>query len=284
VNALVAFKPVRVERPVPSARAKFKDPWVPFPEGQVVLREMARLLARADEGRPLNLALLADSGFGKSHLLDYFADSYPDLESPEEPCIQVLSLELPPEADGVRLLRTVLRGLYVDFSHRTPPDELLRKAIIHIKSLRVRLLVLDEIHNALGGRRDRAIGVVQTLRAISNQCRRPMVIAGTAKVDEVLRHDEQLDERFTKWRLPVWKNADALKPFLSAFEARLSLPTAGKLGTTPMADVVIELTKGRMGRIANLLRDAGAEALSKNHGEITPELLRACASRLVGRE
>jgi hypothetical protein len=273
---------IRVDRPVPSELALFQDPWVPFPEGMAVMKEMKSLMERPDEGRPKNLALLADPSFGKSHLLDHFADCFPDIIEPA-PRIQVLSIELPPEADSAKLLREMLHKLSVSFSFRTPPDELLRKVIIHLHSLSVALIIFDEFHNALSGRRDRALGIVQTLRAISNRGQRPIVVAGTKKVEEVLRYDEQLNERFLKWHLPRWDDVAYVKKLLSTFEYSFDAQSTGKLGTDEIAKKVISLSGGRPGAIANLLRDSRKEALRTNGGEINDTVLDECAKKLVGQ-
>lgn len=278
------YTPQRVDRTTPSDRAKFRSPWIPFDEGAAIVKEMRRLMAQPNEGRPNNLALLADSGFGKSHLLDYFADSFPDVQTEDGLLVQVLRVELPPESNGAAMLRALLRTMDVGFSSRTPPDELLRKVVVHLKSLHVRLVMMDEFHNALGGRRDRVISVVQTLRSLSNESQRPIVIAGTSKVDEVLRHDEQLDERFSKWRLPSWNNIERLMALMAGFESHMQSPDRGYLGTRPLAKTVLDLTNGRMGRIASLLRYADEEAVRTSQTRIGGEILKLCAKSLVGRE
>ena len=84
---------------------------MPFPAGMHALKTMAKLIARPDEGRPMNLALIGDSGFGKSHLLDHFADCYPDVDNEMPPRIQVLLISVVSNSDGNMLLRELLRGL-----------------------------------------------------------------------------------------------------------------------------------------------------------------------------
>ena len=275
--------PIRVDRTVPSRIARFQDPWVPFPEGIAVIKEMKRLLDRPDEGRPKSLALLADPSFGKSHLLDYFADCFPDIADPEPPRIQVLSIELPPEADSVKLLRELLRSLKVDYSLRHPSDELLRKVVVHVQSMRVGLIVVDEFHNALSGRRDRVLGVLQTVRGLSNRGGRPIVVAGTTKVKEVLRNDEQLNQRFVQWQLPLWNDVAYVMSLLSNFEQTFGSTKSGTLSTEANAKIVINLSKGRPGTIATLLRESHREALRINGGVIDKAVLDGCAELLVGR-
>lgn len=275
------FPPQRVDRKTPSPRARFQYPWVPFPEGKAVLKELSSLLHLPDEGRPRCLALMAESGYGKSHLLDFFCDSYPDIDEYDFPRIQVLYVELPPEADSARMLRETLTAMGCDFKRNDPPDEMLRKAVIQIKSLRVKCVVFDEFHNALGGRRDKTNGVVQTLRALSNRCGRPIVIAGTSKVKEVLRFDAQLYERFGKWTLPKWSDLDELRKILAGFELSMELPQGTNLGTIKMGSLILELTEGYPSRVANLLRESKRVAIA--HGTtITDIILKECSQRVVG--
>jgi hypothetical protein len=180
--------PVRVERPEPSARARFRDPWVPYKAGTEVLAAMSELLSRDSQGRPRGLALIAEPNFGKSHLLDYFADCYPDIEE-DEPRIQVLHVETPPKADGAALLRVLLEEMGATFNVRSPIDVLLHKFCVRAKSLRVLMIIIDEVTNGNWGRREAAVTLVHTIRSICNKLGRPVVIAGTSRLDDLLRND-----------------------------------------------------------------------------------------------
>ena len=275
--------PVRVDRPTPSPRARFQDPWVPFPIGMEALKRMAKLIARPDEGRPMNLALIGDSGFGKSHLLDHFADCYPDITDEMPPRIQVLLISVVSNSDRNMLLRELLTGLGASFSLRDPYDEMLRSFCIKADTAGVGLVILDEFHNGIsGGRRERTLGMIKAVRDLSNRLRRPIVAGGNEKVKELLRYDPQLMERFAVEELPLWKDREAVKRFLATFERTLAMPEPSHLGTDDVTSLVMKLAGDRMGSIAELVREAHRVAVAQGASKIEEDHIRA-AHPLVKR-
>lgn len=266
--------PVRVDRTTPSPRAHFQDPWVPFPAGMEALKKMAKLIARPDEGRPMNLALIGDSGFGKSHLLDHFADCYPDITDEMPPRIQVLLISVVSNSDRNMLLRELLNGLGASYSPRDPYDEMLRSFCIKAETASVGLVILDEFHNGISGRRERTLGMIKAVRDLSNRLRRPLVAGGNEKVKELLRYDSQLMERFAVEELPLWKDRVAVKRFLATFERTLTMPEPSHLGTDEVAGLVMKLAGDRMGAIAELIREAHRVAVAKGASKIEEEHIR----------
>jgi hypothetical protein len=253
--------PVRVDRKTPSTRARFQDPWVPFPQGADVLKTLARLIARPDEGRPFNLALIGDSGFGKSHLLDHFADCYPDIVDESPPRIQVVSVRVTAECDGRALMRGLLTEVGATYRANDAYDELLRDLCIRADVAKVGMVVLDEFHNGINSRRDRTLTFIKAVRDLSNFLRRPIAVAGDSRITELLRYDRQLNERFQVKELPVWTDEGAVRQFLASFEQHLGLPQSSNLGTTTFAQKVIGLAGSHMGSIAELTREAGRMAV-----------------------
>ena len=277
-------KAVRVERERPSPRAHFQDPWVPYPQGVEALRFMAQLIARPHEGRPLNLAIVGDPNFGKSHLLDHFADCYPDQQGTdtEEPRIQVLLSSMPPKADGAALLRTLLTDMGGTFNVRAPLDELLRKFCIRAQSMQILLIMIDEFNNGHWGRLDASLTLIHTLRAISNSLRRPIVIAGTPAIGDILRHDRQLDERFKKIALAKWSEQSEVAKLLATFEPCLGMAEPSNLSSDKLSGLVLSLAGPKLGRIACLVRESRRLAVAEGHPSITESHLKSAVAFLVG--
>ena len=274
--------PVRVDRATPSTRARFQVPWVPFAEGTQVLKAMSDLLGRESQGRPPGIALIAEPNFGKSHLLDHFADSYPDIED-DEPRIQVLHAETPPKADGSALLRELLRVMGAKFNTRSPIDVLLDKFCIRAKSLRVLMIIIDEITNGNWGRREASLTLVHTIRSICNRLGRPVVIAGTTALEDLLRNDAQLSERFRRMKLPAWTDVNATADLVATFEESLAMPKPSDLATQATTELIVKHSGGgKLGRIAELLRGAARIAKREGASSITQAHLEEAALHLVG--
>ncbi|SDZ18962.1 TniB protein [Lysobacter sp. yr284] len=221
----------------------------------------------------MNLALIGDSGFGKSHLLDHFADCYPDIADETPPRIQVVSIMVTGQSDGRALMRELLSEIGASFRPNDAYDELLRDFCIKAEVAEVGLIVLDEFHNGISERRDRTLRMITAVRDLSNRIRRPIVVAGDERVKELLRYDRQLYERFQIKELPVWTEKNAVMKFLAAFERSLGLPEESRLGTGTMADLVMELAGDHMGSIAELVREAARVAITAGAAKVTDDHL-----------
>lgn len=275
-------KPVRVERKQPSERARYRTPWVPFPEGVETVLTMRDLIARPHEGRPLNLALTGEANFGKSHLLDFFADHYPDLPDAEVPQVQILHVETPAKADGAALVRELMREMGSPYIKRDPLDELIQKFCVRASSLRVLMIIIDEFSNGAWGRREASLTLIHALRSISNRLRRPIVIAGTRSLNDILRNDPQLSERFIRHELPRWTEREAVMRLVKTFERSLELPLCPDLTESDRADSVMQYAGPKLGRIAILLREAELIARQRQAAFVDPEDLEKAASLLPG--
>ncbi len=277
-------KPFREKRVTPSEGARYQDPWIPYPAGIDAMQRMARMIGAPHMGRPKCLAIVGEPNFGKSHLLDHFTDNYPDLPSgnpnnPDDtsPRIQTLLVDTPPKADGSSLLRTLLRAIGASFNTRSPPDELLRLFVVRAQSLQILMIIIDEFSNGAWGRKDAAQSLVQTVRAITTATQRPLVIAGTPKLDEVLRNDAQLSKRFKKLHLPSWSTLRDLQDLLASFETRLDMPQPSNLGSPATSELILELCGTSLGDIAEVVREARDRAIESGSPSIKVDHIRAAA-------
>lgn len=275
-------RPVRVERPQPSARARFQTPWVPFPTGGEALRVMRKLLGRPHEGRPLNLALIGDADFGKSNLLDFFVDHYPDQPDADPPQVQILHIDMPAKADGAALVRELLNRMGSAVNRRDPLDELVRKFCVRAESLRVLMIVIDEFNNGAWGRREASMTLVHAVRVLNNRLGRPFVIAGTPELDDILRNDSQLNERFFRIQLPRWDRTEDVMNLIATFALKLSVPLCTELSEHDRAAAVMEIAGPKLGRIAILLREADRLAVSEKAEWISKDHLARTSKWLPG--
>lgn len=275
-------KPQRVERPEPSENARFKTPWVPFPEGVKALQLMRTLIGRPDEGRPLNFALIGDPNFGKSHLVDFFVDHYPEIKYDRGARLQIVRVDMPAKADGPALVREILRTMGAPYVRKEPLDEMIAKITVRARLLGVLMFVIDEFNNGHWGRRDAANTLLHTVRSIGNRTQRPFVLAGTPDVENVLRNDAQLNERCIRQSLPLMETQQSMLDLLKTFEARLARPLCPDLDEEKRAQLVWDIAGSKLGRIAILLRQAEAHAAAKGKSSIGAEDLRAAQALLPG--
>ena len=274
--------PQRVERPTPSEAARFQTPWVPFPEGVEALKLMKTLIGRPDEGRPLNFALIGEPNFGKSHLIDFFVDHYPEVKFDRGARLQIVRLDMPAKADGSALVREILRTMGAPYVRKEPLDEMIAKITVRAKLLGVLMFVIDEFNNGHWGRKDAAHTLLHAVRSIGNRTQRPFVLAGTPVLEDVLRNDGQLNERCIRRSLPQWTNQQSVLNLLKTFEARLSRPLCPEVTEEKRAQRVWDLAGSKLGRIAILLREAERRVVESGKPHIAIEDLNAVANLLPG--
>ena len=100
-----------------------------------------------------------------------------------------------------------------------------------LRAAGVRMLVIDELHNVLGGRGDRRREFLNLIRFLGNELRIPLVGVGTREAYLAIRSDAQLENRFAPFILPRWE-AGAGR-LLAAGQLRRIVPAAPALAASP---------------------------------------------------
>jgi len=258
------------------------DIWVPYPEGVEVLRTMRDFLKAPNESRPVNLAIIGESNFGKSHLLKHFYSLYQSKYdyTVDEPKVALLKIEMPESPEPSALLREMLRTMCSSYTLREPVDELIWRVKVLVESLDIRLFLIDEVHNGFRGTMRQQQILLNVLRGLGNRTGRPLVIAGLPSVNDFIRNDEQLEQRFLQKRLPLWSDGTAAQRLLKGFEKELGLRNASGLASPEMTELVVRLSRGRLGYMAKLLVRAGVDAIRSGAERITNEGLQDAAKHV----
>lgn len=259
--------------------------WVPYPEAKEVLTIMSRLFDAPNETRPESLALIGDPSFGKTYLIEQFvAAKMPTDELVEgtEPEVPLVRIEMPESPEPAAMLRELIAAVNAPFSPRLPIDELMRKLMVLVESLRIRVFIIDEFHKGFHGTHRQQMVMLNVARGLTNRTKRPLIVAGTEDVDSFLRNDTQLDERFIRRRLRRWKEDADLQRLLKGFEQQLGLQQPSRLASPEMTSLIHQLTGGRMGRISRLLALAAETAILSGEECISDTLLGKMAKQLPG--
>lgn len=278
-----------VERSALSAAARIEriktQLWVPYPEAKDVSAIMTRLFEAPNETRPESLALIGEPSFGKTYLIEQFvAAKMPsdEIEAGAEPDVPLVRIEMPESPEPAAMLREIIAGMNAPFSPRLPIDELMRKIMVLVETLRIRVFIVDEFHKGFQGTHRQQMIMLNVARGLTNRTRRPLIVAGTEDIDAFLRNDTQLDERFIRRRLRRWKEDVELQRLLKGFEKQLALREPSKLASPEMTSLIHQLTAGRMGRISRLLTLSAEAAILSGDECIDGDLLRKVAKQLPG--
>lgn len=289
----------------------WKDWWIRYRKADEILQELEKALLRPVSIRPLNelivspagngktallsrfrethLAIISAAGNGKTALVLEFSGRHPEQTTPDVQIMSVIYVLTPPSPNEGRMLSAILKGLgYPDYDKGTVASRE-RMVLNALNMCQTRLILVDEVHNMLGGYK-RAEEALRVLKNISSSIGIPIVFAGTEDALTVLKYDPQLTTRLNVIEIPLWKNDEEFRRLLFLFEGTLSLMKPSQLWKDPKATKVFELSaafdsnpdKRRAGILVNILkliRYAADLAITDGTEQITINHLEQAAAK-----
>jgi len=238
--------------------------WIGYTRaGQVITRLGAMLAAEPGRVRPRCLLIVGPTNNGKTAIAEHFLRAYARLpaKNVKHQAVPVLLVQMPPSPTIDRLYAATLAGLGTpNLLHGRSIDR--EGAVLHVLRLAgCRMLVLDEVHNLLAAPAQRQRELLNVLRYLGNELRIPLVCMGTREAYMAIRSDDQLENRFEPFLLPVWEDGPEFGRLLASFEAVLPLREPSGLGTPAMRAQVLQRSEGAIGEVAALLAAAADAAL-----------------------
>jgi hypothetical protein len=247
------------------------DRWIGYARAQAALSAMDELLLFPRRTRMPNLILVSATNNGKSMIAEKFARQHRTQQSPM--CMPVLKVEMPSSPDEQRFFSDILAQLGV-------PDQLNARLMVRqdmaatlMRAARVRILVIDELHNVLVGSRPQQARFLNLLRRLGNTLRIPLVAVGTAAALRAVQSDDQLANRFMPFVLPLWQNDSEYLRLLNTLEAILPLHRVSGLSEPSLAHRIMTLAEGYLGEIVTLVNLAAVQAITSGEERISARTL-----------
>ena len=249
------------------ARLKMER-WIGYTRANQALAKLEELFAdEPGKLRPQNLLLVGPSNNGKTMIAEKFYRSHPQKVSDngEHEVIPVLMMQMPADATVNRFYTALLIKLNtpVGFHGRYNAREVLMLQLM--RTVGVRILIVDEVHNLLGATANRQRELLNMLRFIGNELRIPIVCLGIRDAYLAIRSDDQLENRFHPLLLPPWELGEEFARLMASFETVLPLREPSNLSSSPLLELILSRSEGTIGEMTALLNSATATALL--HGE-----------------
>ncbi|HEY1722254.1 MAG TPA: TniB family NTP-binding protein [Magnetospirillaceae bacterium] len=250
--------------------------WIDYPKAGDLLEEMVGLRDAPPQHRPRNILLFGTTGNGKSGLLWEFAKQNLPFEAPGHDYLQfpVLRIETPSKPDEGRFWTEILNQLQI--MHRVTANSA-RKEELALKAMKgagVKLLILDEIHNVLTGSYNQQRLFMTIIKRTSNMLGIPIVAAGTEDAKNVLQYDGQLASRFRMEELPDWQLNNEFLDLLGTFEVLIPLRNRSSLTNSDLATDLHVMSRGILGELSEILRQATIAAIKDKSEQITRATLK----------
>ncbi|WP_434098896.1 TniB family NTP-binding protein [Streptomyces xantholiticus] len=128
------------------------DRWIGYPRAIQALERLETLLAWPSKQRMPNLLLIGPTNNGKSMIVEKFRRTHPSVSHPDRKEIPVLAVQMPSDPSVIRFYTALLAALGAPLRARYRLADVEQLALRLLRSAGVRMLVIDELHNVLGGR------------------------------------------------------------------------------------------------------------------------------------
>lgn len=249
------------------------DRWLDLEQARAALGRLEDLLAYPPRDRMPCLLLYGDTGMGKTKIVRKFLRDHPASfdQRTGVTTMPVVAMQMPAEP----VERDIYSELLASLGAPGPTDgtthrlkEVCRRLL---RSMGVRMLIIDEIHAMLAGSFRQQRVFLNAIRFLANDLRIPLVCVGTDLARQALLTDPQLAERFEAFHLQRWKSDARLGQLLASMAGILPLRRPSILATTATCKRVLNLTDGVTVRIFRLMETLAVEAIFTGEECITKD-------------
>jgi hypothetical protein len=256
----------------------FRGEVITHPEFCRAVREIARRhkrrkVAKAVEG----MLLVAQTGCGKSTVLEYYENCFPRQVVDGVTSIPVLRVSTPESPTVKSLAESILMALGDPLSDKgTTPNKTHR--IVHLlKECCVEVLMIDEFQHFQDGHRKSELSRVSDwLKNLTEAVKIPLILCGLPRAISVLYSNPQLRRRFgaPHYMEPFSMDSKAkikqLRGVLNVIQLALPCPCI-EISNSDMASRFYYATHGLMDYIVKIVDDAVSRGGSGLDGLITQE-------------
>lgn len=211
--------------------------------------------------------VVGESRTGKTYSCDTYHLKHTVTQIPGyAPVIPVVYWHCPEKLSVSGLFTGLLHCLQYQATRGRIPD--LRNRLYHVlSSCGVEMLILDEAQRL-------SEGAISEVRDISDALEISVVLVGTDRLNTVLNWDEQVRNRFLLTYYMPTLNPEELRETTALWEEHiLQLPEPSKLTSSKAQDLLLQKTRGCIGILDQILREAAIQTLLMGRTRIEYSLL-----------
>lgn len=231
-------------------------------------------------GRPHCIAILGESGVGKSHLAERLKKLHPDREESDRLVRPILVVEVPKHATIKGLLGEMLVSLGCKESLSLNRTSLLRSLIRLLDELKVDTIVIDEGQH-MQNRNSSDGDVADWLKTLINRSGRTVVLMGTPTTERLLAASEyqQTTSRFQRIRFIYpfsWEGkggGKTFRKFLQHIDGALPFPESSNLADPEVAIRLFCATRGYLRMLFRIVTAATVDGLATGARHLSIDLL-----------
>jgi Bacterial TniB protein len=240
-----------------------RDRWIDYPRATQALEQLERLFGTPRRERMPCLLLHGDSNIGKTQITAKFQRRHPD-EFDERRGVEmrpIIAMQMPPTPDQHRFYSSLLFELGAPHNAAASLAVLERLARDLLRRMAPSMLIVDEVHHLLAGTYREQRASLNLLKFLANDLRASMVLVGTRDAVIALQTDSQMVSRFTPFEVPRWRESEAFRRLLAAFERVLPLRRPSDLAQREIVQYVLAASGGLTGEVSRILNAAAELAI-----------------------
>lgn len=227
----------------------YNDCWVNYPEVKVIRGAVHAVYAMPAKIQAQCVMVSGDPGMGKTSL---FTRIESDLETLRKRSVDPrghISLTVPPDPTLAQFEESIEEALGVSIG-RMRGGVLPASFTRTFEMRRIRMLLIDEIHNLLNANKVDQRKNLAFFRELSGPPLSLRITAfGTEDAHHAISSDGQLERRFQRYHLPRWSENENFRSFLAAYESFLPLKKPSELWSAGKVKYLLKETGGNMDAI-----------------------------------
>ncbi len=239
--------------------------WIGHEVAMQAHSRLAELLARPPALRTQGLMLVGPYANGKTMIAERFAVEH--LRNSKQQRLWVVQTR---EGAGLaHLYESILQAFRAPIGTSGGIRRTATQIDHLLDSMKPRILIFDEFHNALRGRKQDVEAVFAFLRRIGRQFDISPVLIGEVSVYDFINQTSEMASRFQLQSVPRWQYDEEFLMLLDSLEGALPLAHASDLSDEPLARTVFQLSEGLIGEIIAIVSAAAAAAARSGVERIT---------------
>jgi hypothetical protein len=252
--------------------------WIGYALAQDAVAKLESLFNHPQKLRMPNILIIGPTNNGKSMIIERFRRAHQPYEKINEDGlteiqIPLLTMQMPSDPTIARFYALLIHAMHAPVSMRSKVADLETVALDLMRKCNVRMLIIDELHNMLAGRRNIQGEFLNLIRFLGNELRIPIVCIGIREAWHAICTDPQLENRFSPLILPLWQNDSEYGKLLASFVSTFPLRKPSNILDEDTRNYILRRSEGTIGEISSLLTKAAIAAINSGDEYIDISIL-----------
>ena len=251
------------------------EKFVYYPKAKKIIERLNNLMNEPPRNRMPNLLLVGESNNGKTSIVKKFCDLNPPIDEIEAVQIPIIMVQAPPRPDIKALYNYMFMSLNIEVRRSETLSLQEEKIVYFFKVFKVKMLIIDEIHNILSGNFSKQREFMNAIKNLSNILQIPIVLAGIIEAVNAVSTDKQISSRFRPVHLEKWSFDKNYVGLLLSLEKTLPLRKPSYVHKNmQLAKKILTYSEGLIGEIVEIINLLAINAIKTGKEKISEEDLK----------